>query len=38
MSKKVVISAAERLAQLKIIPREKIPETLKVEINLPNIQ
>lgn len=37
MSRKVVISAAERLAQLKFIPTDKLPSTLKTEIALPNI-
>lgn len=36
--KKVVISAAERLAQLKVIPPEKLPTTLSTEIKLPNIK
>jgi hypothetical protein len=35
---KVVISLAERLAQLRIIPPEKIPTTLKHDIVLPKFQ
>lgn len=35
---KVVVSAAERIAQLRVIPKQKLPQTLHREILLPNIK
>lgn len=35
---KAVLSASERLAALKALPKEILPTTLKTEINLPNIK
>lgn len=38
MSKKVVLNVAEKLSELRRIPLEKLPSTLKTEIKLDNIQ
>lgn len=35
---KTVVTLAERLAQLRVIPPEKVPSTLKHEISLPKFQ
>ena len=38
MQKKAVVNVAERIAELKVIPKEKLPATLSIEIALPNIR